>query len=53
MKKVKAVFRFPNGMIAVTDQNGQQIPELQGEDTPEIRRKIEKRIDENTKLYGY
>lgn len=28
---IKSVFVFPNGMCAVCNQDGQQIPELQGE----------------------
>jgi hypothetical protein len=30
MKRARAVFAFPNGMVAVTDDEGHQIPELQG-----------------------
>lgn len=30
MKKVKVIFLFPNGSIAAVDEQGQQIPELQG-----------------------
>ena len=52
-RKIKSVFRFPNRMIAVCDKNGQQISELQGEDTPELRAKINKLIDEKTELFGY
>ncbi len=29
MKKAKSIFIFPNGNIAVCDEAGQQIPELQ------------------------
>ena len=29
-KMIKTVFVFPNGMVAVCDENGQQIPEYQG-----------------------
>lgn len=50
---VKSVFRFPNGMIAVCDENGEQIPELQGKDTPELRKKINKLITDETELNGY
>ena len=53
ISKVKAVFRFPNGMIAVTDQMGQQVAELQGMDTPKLRRKINKRLEPDTELNGY
>lgn len=51
--KVGAVFVFPNGMVAVTDENGEQIPELQGRMTEELRRKIEARITDETELNGW
>jgi hypothetical protein len=38
--KIKGVILFPNGMIAVTDEFGQQIPELQGRNTLELRTAI-------------
>ena len=44
----KSVFVFPNGMIAVTGYDGQQIPELQGQDTPELRDAIKAVSDERT-----
>lgn len=28
--KIRSVFKFPNGMVAVCDESGQQVPELQG-----------------------
>ncbi len=28
--RIENVYCFPNGMVAVTDQHGQQIPEYQG-----------------------
>ena len=40
-KKIMSVFKFPNGIIAVCDTKGNQIPELQGKDTKELREKIE------------
>lgn len=36
------VIVFSNGMIAVYDKEGHQIPELQGKDTTELREKIRK-----------
>ncbi len=50
---IKSVFRFPNGQIAVCDEKGKQIPELQGRDTPELRKKIDKQITKSTEFYGY
>lgn len=48
-----AVFLFPNGMFAVTDHRGEQIPELQGKDTPERRAAIDARLEDDTELFGY
>lgn len=48
MEKARAVFIFPNGMIAVTNKNGEQIPELQGEKTAKLLEKIKKRSDKLT-----
>lgn len=28
--KIRGVFKFQNGMCAVTDMNGQQVPDFQG-----------------------
>ena len=49
---VKAVFRFANGMVAVCDENGQQIPELQGR-FEEMREAIEAAADERTEFHGW
>jgi len=41
--RIENVYCFPNGMVAVTDQNGQQIPEYQGrydEVWPKIERDL-------------
>lgn len=46
-----AVFRFPNGMLAVTDGK-EQIPELQGACTPELLRKITQRSCPKTEWNG-
>jgi len=48
IQEVRTVFIFPNGMIAVTDQNGEQIPELQGESSPELLKKIKARVTTKT-----
>lgn len=49
--KVKCVFHFPNGNVAVTDENGEQIAELQGlyED---VREKVLAAADEDTEFNG-
>lgn len=39
-RRITEVFYFPNGMVAVTDQFGQQMPEYQGRATPELVKKI-------------
>ncbi len=31
MSRIASVFLFPNGMVAVCDERGQQMPEYQGE----------------------
>jgi hypothetical protein len=51
--KIGSVFRFPNGMIAVCDEHGEQVPDLQGRDTPELRAKIDPLITDATELHGY
>ena len=51
-QKVRHVFRFPNGAVAVTDQNGEQIGNLQGMDSPELRAKIKARLEPCTELHG-
>lgn len=51
--RVCAVFLFPNGMFAVTDQYGNQIGSLQGRDTPQLRKRLDARITAKTELYGY
>lgn len=50
---VKATYRFDNGMIATFDYNDEQMPELQGRDTPELRGKIKAKSDERTKWNGF
>jgi hypothetical protein len=48
---VRTVFVFPNGYVAVGDEHGQQIPELQGR-FPEVRDAILARSDEQTVFHG-
>ena len=50
--KVKAVFVFPNGNVAVTDEDGQQIAELQGMYN-DVREKILAAADEGTEFNGW
>ena len=50
--KVAAVYRFKNGMVMTFDDNGKQIPELQGKYTIELLSKIVEYSDINTKLFG-
>lgn len=38
------VFIFPNDMVAVTDQNGKQMPKFQGKRTFKLMKKIKDRI---------
>lgn len=49
---VTKAYKFPNGMIA-TFHGDDQIPELQGRDTPELRDKIKLCSNENTVLHGF
>ena len=42
---IRDVFVFPNGMIAVCDQNGEQMPFFQGrkeEAMPKIKRRLDR-----------
>lgn len=50
--KVKTVFRFPNGMVAVTDEHGQQISHLQGK-FEDVKEKVEAAADEQTEWNGW
>jgi len=43
--RIKSVFVFQNGMVAVCDQNGEQMPYFQGEKAkaiPRIKRRLDK-----------
>jgi len=50
--KVKCVFLFPNGNVAVTDENGQQIPELQGL-YKDVKDRVLAAADEDTEFNGW
>ena len=50
--RVKTVFRFPNSMVAVLDENGEQIPELQGK-FEDVKEKVEAAADEQTEWNGW
>lgn len=51
--RVKATYKFPNGMVATLGYNGGQIPELQGAYSKELENKIRERSDERTLWEGY
>ena len=48
--RLKTVFVFPNGMVAVCGYDGQQIPELQGR-WSEMRERIEALADDQTEWH--
>lgn len=47
---VKDVYLFTNGTLAVFDEAGQQIPELQGVLTEEKKKEIEKQFYDGTRI---
>jgi hypothetical protein len=49
---VKTVFRFPNGNVAVLDEHGQQISELQGK-FEDVKQKVEAAADGQTEWNGW
>lgn len=49
---VRTVFRFPNGNVAVLDEHGEQIPELQGR-FEDVKEKVEAAADEQTEWNGW
>lgn len=49
-QRIENVYCFPNGMVAVTDQFGQQIPEYQGR-YEDVWPKIESRLRSWTTVY--
>jgi hypothetical protein len=51
--RVKSTFKFPNGNVATCDENGEQIPKLQGVYTQLLHAKISALSDENTQWNGF
>jgi hypothetical protein len=52
-QKVKSVYLFDNGMVMVFDEQGHQIPELQGPEE-EVSASIRQRMDpDRTEVYGF
>lgn len=49
--KIAHVYYFENGTIAVFDTDGNQVPELQGKNTKELRMKIKKKCTPNTEIH--
>jgi hypothetical protein len=47
--RLRSVFLFQNGLVAVFDENGDQVPELQGRFRA-VADRIKERIDERTEL---
>lgn len=44
-KMIRSIFLFPNGMLAVCDEKGEQMPDYQGRDTAELRAKIGRQLE--------
>jgi hypothetical protein len=51
-KRLKSVFFFENGNVAVCDETGRQIPELQGRFS-EVAERVEAAADDQTEWYGW
>lgn len=51
--KVKSTFLFDNGMIITFDKYENQIPELQGEYSEELHKKITERSEPTTVWTGF
>jgi hypothetical protein len=47
---IKSVYKFPNGMVAVFDENGKQIPEYQGK-WKDLEEKINENANDKTEWY--
>jgi len=52
-KLVMATYRFPNGNVATFGYDDQQIVELQGRFTSELKEKIKERSDHRTQWNGF
>jgi len=50
---VANTYLFPNGMIATFGYDDEQIPELQGRFSAELKAKIKERSDDRTKWNGF
>lgn len=50
---VRSAYLFANGNVAVFDENGQQVPELQDQYSSRLHERILDRSDGNTALYGF
>ena len=50
---VMATYRFPNGNVATFGHDDQQIPELQGVYSDELKNKIKQRSDSRTSWNGF
>ena len=50
-RSIKAVFVFPNGMCAVTDQKGEQMPDYQGR-WSEVEQKVRAAAGPNVEWNG-
>jgi len=50
-ERIAVVFRFPNGMVAVCGDDGQQIPRYQGR-FDDVRWAVERDRDDETKFEG-
>lgn len=50
--KVKAIYVFPNGNIAVCNEKGEQIPELQGNFKDCLVKAVERLVEDNDSLKG-
>ena len=50
---VSTTYLWENGNVMTFDQDGKQIPELQGPVSPELVVKIQKRSTRETKWIGY
>lgn len=53
VERVGATFLFPNGMVCTTDNNGHQIPDLQGKYSDELHNNILKHSDSKTEWNGF
>lgn len=50
--RIKTVFQFGNGMVAVTDQYGEQMPDYQGT-LEEVRDKINRDAGDDVEWNGW